>query len=200
MPSVRSVASFADVRRGGCRGFVASAGGHYRITAGARRREECHCVGVNPTGRTDAFEEELARLRAENKRLLRLLEMTPQQARPPDPTQTGLFLDRPGAVTASSSAREKVGFFRRLFAARRDVYATRWENPRTGRSGWVPAVAGGWRKGSNRPYLPLTDDAVAAHLTGDVHVGLYPLLDGDSCHWLAADFDGPAPCSMRCPT
>ena len=33
---------------------------------------------------------------------------------------------------------------------------------------------------------------VAAHLTGEVHLGLYPLLDGDMCHWLAADFDGPS--------
>ncbi|GAA1275753.1 DEAD/DEAH box helicase [Pseudonocardia aurantiaca] len=143
-------------------------------------------------GRVEVLEEELARLRAENQRLLRLLELSPRQARLPEATQTGLFLDRPGPVTASSSARDKVRFFRGLFGARRDVYATRWENARTGRSGWVPAVAGGWRKGSNRPYLPLTDDAVAAHLTGDVHVGLYPLLDGDVCHWLAADFDGPA--------
>lgn len=29
-----------------------------------------------------------------------------------------------------------------------------------------------------------------AHLTGETHVGLYPLLDGDTCWWLAADFDG----------
>ncbi|MGH3613306.1 MAG: TOTE conflict system archaeo-eukaryotic primase domain-containing protein [Pseudonocardia sp.] len=35
-------------------------------------------------------------------------------------------------------------FFRTLFTARCDVYATRWENLRTGRSGWMPAVAGGW--------------------------------------------------------
>ena len=33
---------------------------------------------------------------------------------------------------------------------------------------------------------------VEAHLTGEVHIGLYPLLVGDTCHWLAADFDGPA--------
>jgi hypothetical protein len=147
---------------------------------------------VEQAGRTPELEAELARLRVENVRLLRLLEMTPQQARLPEATQTGLFLERPGPVTASSPAGDKVRFFRTLFAARRDVYAIRWENARSGRSGWAPAVVGGWRKGSNRPYLTLTDDVVAAHLTGEVHVGLYPLLDGDTCCWLAADFDGTA--------
>lgn len=87
-----------------------------------------------------------------------------------------------------------MAYFRTLFSARSDVYALRWNNARTGRSGWVPAVAGGWRKrprGQQR-YLPLTDEVVAAHLRGDRHIGLYPLLDGDLCCWLAADFDGPA--------
>jgi hypothetical protein len=32
---------------------------------------------------------------------------------------------------------------------------------------------------------------LATHLKGEVHIGLYPLLDGDNCWWLAADFDGP---------
>jgi hypothetical protein len=32
---------------------------------------------------------------------------------------------------------------------------------------------------------------LAAHLSGQMHIGLYPLLDGDRCWWLAADFDGP---------
>ena len=32
---------------------------------------------------------------------------------------------------------------------------------------------------------------LAAHLKGEVHIGLHPLLDGDKCWWLAADFDGP---------
>ncbi len=33
---------------------------------------------------------------------------------------------------------------------------------------------------------------LAAHLTGDIHIGLYPMLPGDQTCWLAADFDGPA--------
>jgi hypothetical protein len=38
----------------------------------------------------------------------------------------------------------------------------------------------------------LTPELLASHLSGEVHAGLYPLLDGDRCWWLAADFDGPA--------
>jgi hypothetical protein len=78
-----------------------------------------------------------------------------------------------------------------VFAARPGVYAVRWANSRTGKSGWMPAVRGGWRKGADRRgYLPLTDDVVKRHLSGDLEIGLYPLLDGDRCWWLAADFDG----------
>ena len=39
-------------------------------------------------------------------------------------------------------------------------------------------------------HLPLTDDVVKRHLSGDLVIGLYPLFDGDRCWWLAADFDG----------
>jgi superfamily II DNA or RNA helicase len=138
---------------------------------------------------------ELARLRAENARLLRLLELSPRQAAPPGPAQTGFFEAAPGPVHAGSDAALKVAFFGALFAARTDVYAVRWENARSGKSGWSPAVRGGWRKGlppEAREYLPLTRQVITAHLTGDLHLGLYPLLDGDQCWWLTADFDGPA--------
>jgi hypothetical protein len=33
---------------------------------------------------------------------------------------------------------------------------------------------------------------VGAHLSGDVFIGLYPLLTGNTCHCVVADFDGPA--------
>jgi superfamily II DNA or RNA helicase len=142
-----------------------------------------------------ALREQVARLGAENARLLRLLELTPQQARPPGPEQAGLFHTSPGAVHAGSPPAAKVAFFAALFAARTDVYALRWENSRSGRSGWMPAVRGGWRKSvsvAQREYLPVTEEILTAHLSGELDLGLYPLLDGDRCWWLAADFDGPA--------
>jgi len=134
------------------------------------------------------------RLRAENARLLRLLKLTALQAAPPGPAQAAYFEAPPGMVHDGSPPDAKVAFYAALFAARTDVYATRFDNSRTGKGGWVPAVRGGWRKGvrhEDRNYLPLTAEVMAAHLKGEVHIGLYPLLDGDKCWWLAADFDGP---------
>jgi superfamily II DNA or RNA helicase len=154
-------------------------------------------VSGSDTDRADlaALIAELASLRAENARLLRLLKLTRREAAPPGPAQSGLFEAPPGAVHGGSPPEAKVAFFGALFAARIDIYAARWENTRTGQKGWLPAVRGGWRKGvphAERDYLPLTAEVLSAHLSGQMHIGLYPLLDGDHCCWLAADFDGSA--------
>lgn len=90
--------------------------------------------------------EELDSLRRENARLRRLLKLTDAEASPARGTQTAWFDKAPGSVDAGSSSRAKVELYAALFAARRDVYAIRWENTRSGRSGWMPAVEGGWRK------------------------------------------------------
>jgi superfamily II DNA or RNA helicase len=148
---------------------------------------------VDVTGIPSAVAAELARLRAENARLLKMLELSPRQAAPPSPAQAGFFDAPPGPVHKDSPNDAKVAFFRALFAARTDIYATRIENARSGWKGWLPAVRGGWQRGvphEKRDYLPLTTDVLAGHLKGDAHVGVYPLLDGDRCWWLTADFDG----------
>ena len=95
-------------------------------------------------------------------------------------------------VAQASSLSDKIDLIRSLFGARCDVYAHRWENPNTGKSGWSPAIRGGWsnRRTGSRDYLPLTDDVVAAHLRGGITVGIYPLMGGDTCKLLACDFDG----------
>lgn len=138
---------------------------------------------------------ELESLQRENARLRRLLKLTEVEASPARGTQAAWFDKNPGPVDASSSPQAKVEFYAALFGARRDVYAVRWENVRYGKSGWMPAVEGGWRKGSkatDHRYLPLTPEILASHLSGDIHIGLYPMLPGDQTCWLAADFDGAA--------
>lgn len=139
--------------------------------------------------------DELESLRREVARLRKLLKLTDAEMSPTPGTQTAWFPKAPGPVDARSSPNTKVEFYAELFAARTDVYAIRWENVRQGKSGWVPAVEGGWRRGSKpaeQRYLPLTPEVLAAHLTGDIYIGLYPMLPGDKTCWLAADFDGSA--------
>lgn len=143
----------------------------------------------------DDLHAELGSLRRENARLRRLLKLTDAEAAPARGTQAAWFGKAPGPVDAQSSSQAKLAFYSVLFGARHDVYAVRWENGRTGKSGWMPAVEGGWRKG--RPaadvrHLPLTPEVLAAHLTGDIYIGLYPMLPGDQTCWPAADFDGQA--------
>ncbi len=90
-----------------------------------------------------ALSAELDRLRAENARLQRLLDLRPSEPLPPGPEQTGIFDAVPGPVDNRSSPEKKLAFYRALFAARPDVYAVRWENRRSGKSGWMPAARGG---------------------------------------------------------
>ena len=69
--------------------------------------------------------------------------------------QPELALHADGPVTSRSPAETKVAFYQSLFRARTDIYALRWENTKAGSSGWVPAVAGGWRKWMDRENAEL---------------------------------------------
>ena len=114
-------------------------------------------------------------LRRENARLRKLLKLTDTEAAPGDGTRVAFVERAPGPVNASASPQAKVAFYAAPFGARKDIYAIRWQNARTAKSGWMPAVEGGWRKGSkaaDQQYLALTPEVLAAHLTGDIHIGL----------------------------
>lgn len=147
-----------------------------------------------PSIEVDQLRREVSKLRAENERLAQLLDLQGQSTNPsPEQPTTGLAPS--GVVTMDSPVADKLALYEHMFHARPDVYALRWENARTGATGWRPAVAGSWRKGMDRrsaAHLPLTPQVFASHLVGDVFVGLYPLLRDNSCHFLVADFDGPA--------
>lgn len=141
--------------------------------------------------------ETLAALQAENARLIALLESHGIEWRALPSTASVVREAEPSRL----STAEKVALFRRLFRGRTDVYAIRWEGKTSGKSGYAPACANEWRAGvcekprikcggcSNRLLIPLSDTTIYDHLAGEHTIGVYPLLEDDTCNFLAADFD-----------
>lgn len=151
---------------------------------------------------TDSSPSELNQLRRENARLIGLLEAHGIAWRSGEPAPTEAApIAKAAPANGPSSTQEKVALFRRLFRGRDDVYALRWQSNSNGRSGYAPACANEWRPGicekpriscrdcNHRELLPLSDAAIYGHLAGDHTIGLYPLLEDDSCQLLAVDFD-----------
>lgn len=138
-----------------------------------------------------------AELKAENARLIALLEANGIQWRAPLEHVPPASTPEPSRL----STDEKVALFRRLFRGRTDVYPVRWESKATAKSGYSPACANEWRTGvcekprikcgdcGSRLLIPLSDAVLYDHLTGKHTVGVYPLLEDDTCHFLAIDFD-----------
>jgi len=109
-------------------------------------------------------------------------------------------------VNQKSGTNEKVTLFMSLFRGRDDVFARRWYSPKSDKSGYQPVCKNEWdaalcnKRGykckdcPNRNLIPLTEDDIVKHLTGndpygrDV-VGIYPMLADESCYFLAVDFD-----------
>src|SRR5215468_5853887 len=80
-------------------------------------------------------------------------------------------------VRSNFSAEEKIKLFRTLFRGREDVYAVFWFNERIGKKGYSPACEDPWssKKAKAKKYLPLTDEVILSHLTGEKVIGIYPL-------------------------
>ena len=111
---------------------------------------------------------------------------------------------RPAAETKGTPPRspgEKVALFRSLFRGRADLFARRWENERKQTAGYAPACSHEWVREVcekprikcgeclNQAFIPLDDEVVLDHLRGRHVIGLYPLLEDETCWLLAADFD-----------
>lgn len=156
--------------------------------------------------------DDLHALRAENARLVALLEshgiawrLTEASAKQQLSLTTIQSDPRPAppprAQQANLSTKEKVALFRRLFRGRTDVYPVRWESKTSGKSGYAPACANEWRAGvcdkprikcgdcGHRLLVPLSDAVIYEHLAGKQTVGVYPMLEGDTCYFMAVDFD-----------
>ena len=140
--------------------------------------------------------ERLTRLAAETAELTaRLGNLESGESAGPDIERSVRF------VNNRSTPGDKIALFRALFCGREDVFPKRWENNRTGRSGYAPACGNEWRPRlcgkpkvkcgvcPNQAFLPVTDEVIEGHLRGRHTIGVYPLRADDTCQFLAADFD-----------
>jgi superfamily II DNA or RNA helicase len=107
----------------------------------------------------------------------------------------------PTAVHQYSRVEEKLVLYRNYFRGRDDVYPVRWSN-KQGKSGYSPACGNEWTPVCQKPkvkcsvcmhqnFLPVTDEAVSKHLDArqDRTIGIYPMLQDETCWFLAIDFD-----------
>jgi len=117
-------------------------------------------------------------------------------------------------VSEISSVSQKIGLFRSLFKGREDLYAQRWESIKTGKTGYQPVCKNDWIRGicrkpvikcgncAAREFVPISDSVIHRHLFGFIAadriarrtrknfvIGVYPLLQNETCWFLAADFD-----------
>ena len=147
-------------------------------------------------------EAQLARLEAEQgdsrRRLAALQSELASLGTDPE-----IRVRRPLAVEAPvpKTSAEKVALFRSLFRGREGVFPTRFVSKKTGKPGYAPACRNKFVRGvcelpkvkcgecPNQAFIPFDDAAVALHLTGRHVMGVYPLLEDDTCWFLAADFD-----------
>ncbi|EKE10179.1 MAG: hypothetical protein ACD_16C00073G0003 [uncultured bacterium] len=112
-------------------------------------------------------------------------------------------------IPSSLSPEEKISLFMDLFQGRRDVFPKRWDNQKTGKSGYSPVCQNEWVRGVckkpqikcseclNQAFVPVTEQVIRKHFTGekignsrrDYTIGVYPMLKDETCWFLAVDFD-----------
>lgn len=103
---------------------------------------------------------------------------------------------------------ELITLYRELFYGRQDVFAVRWYNEKDGKQGYSPKCQNEWdrnicgkamrikgacKKCAYRENQEITDKVIQQHFTGtgrnSLVMGVYPLLEDETCRFLAIDFD-----------
>lgn len=133
----------------------------------------------NKYGDISAIDARLAELEREKQQLIDRRE----QLRKPEPT---------ASVSNFLTPEQKITIYSRLFRGRTDIFANRWQN-QLGRSGYSVACDNEWARGicnkprikcqecSHRQFSVLNDQVIYRHLAGLQVVGLYPLLQDNTC-------------------
>ena len=162
-------------------------------------------------GKYTALLEEVKRLINENRQLKAQLELRASEPRGSVPEEIdsvektaygeSITQNLKSAVDNTSDSDAKIRLFMSLFKGRSDVYATRWENKIKDTSGYSPVCLNQWRAGvcwkpriacskcENKDYAVLDENVIENHLRGNIVVGVYPMLQDETCNFLAIDFD-----------
>ena len=97
---------------------------------------------------------------------------------------------------------DKIKIVMDYFRGREDVFAFRLINKNNGSSYYMPACLNAWKENvcnlkmkkkcnscQYKVSKPLAKDVVFNHMYGDKTIGIYPLLEDNTCYFLAFDFD-----------
>ena len=148
--------------------------------------------------------QRIAELEAERERILQRIAEIRSIAELGAKTQAGDVPAPPTELTPLPkpyTSAEKIALFRSLFRGRADVYPTQWLNTRKGTRGYSPACAKEWVRGvcekprvkcgecPNQAFIPVTSQTIHDHFHGKHVAGVYPLLEDETCWFLAVDFD-----------
>lgn len=168
----------------------------------------------NKQSRIEELERRLAALDEKRKQIaVKLKRLRQSPAKPVSQEQSGsLARSSRAPVTAASPSEDKITLFRSLFRGREDVFPRCWLNDKTGKSGYAPVCSNEWARGvcqkprikcsecPHQAFVPISDEVVRRHLQGtapsesrprsaEFTIGVYPLLQDETCRFLAADFD-----------
>ena len=101
-----------------------------------------------------------------------------KEAQAADSESGNTSLDASFEMNNQSPPEMKISLFRFLFKGREDIYARRFENSKTGISGYQPVCRNEWLRGicskpkvkcgncEQRSFEAVTDEAIRNHLTG----------------------------------
>lgn len=146
-------------------------------------------VTMASNSEVEAIQRQLAELDAQRQQLetrLRELQQAPHRSDAGEPAGQGGATENPPpptpTVTNSSLAADKVALFRRKFAGRTDFFPVRWDNPKSGKSGYAPACSNEWVRGvcgkpqvkcgecPSQAFIAVTNDVIECHLRGEDRV------------------------------
>ena len=152
---------------------------------------------------------ECERLQRENTYLRQLLSLNSEatlvisEKESIDVKKIDTLIENNETSSTTLTPAEKISLYRSLFRGRDDVYAIRWEG-KNGRAGYSPVCANEWdRRVCQKPKIKCsecphsswkasTDQVIYDHLAGKNMIGVYPLLQDETCYFLAIDFDKAA--------